>query len=71
MTNPLTRCEARGNFLQPSWPAGQGEGVVLQGVEITDSSGGFWVATYQVERQTDGEWRIVGCALRRLAGMAT
>ena len=59
------------NFLQPSWPAGQGEGVVLQGVEITDSSGGFWVATYQVERQTDGEWRIVGCALRRLTGMAS
>ena len=27
------------NFLQPSWPAGQGEGVVLQGVVITDSSG--------------------------------
>ncbi|NBS93578.1 MAG: DUF4864 domain-containing protein [Betaproteobacteria bacterium] len=27
------------NFLQPSWPAGQGEGVVLQGVEITDSLG--------------------------------
>jgi len=58
-------------FLQPSWPAGQQEGIVLQAVELTDSSGGFWVATYQVERQTDGEWRIVGCALRRLVGMAT
>jgi hypothetical protein len=59
------------NFLQPSWPAGPEEGVILQAVELTDASGGFWVATYQVERQDNGEWRIVGCALRRLVGMAT
>ncbi len=59
------------NFLQPSWPAGPAEGVILQAVELTDASGGFCVATYQVERQSDGEWRIVGCALRRLMGMAT
>ena len=59
------------HFLQPSWPAGRQEGVVLQAVELTDSSGGFWVATYQVERQDSGDWRIVGCTLRRLMGMAT
>ena len=59
------------NFQRPSWPAGPDAGVMLQGVELTDSAGGFWVATYQVERQDSGDWRIVGCALRRLVGMAT
>jgi len=58
-------------FLPPSWPAGPAEGVILQAVELTDASGGYWVATYQVERQDDGAWRIVGCVLRRLSGLAT
>ncbi len=58
-------------FQPASFPAGEDGGVMLQAVEVTDANGGYWVATYQIERQTDGEWRIAGCALRRLVGRAT
>jgi hypothetical protein len=58
-------------FQPTSFPAGESGGVMLQAVEVTDATGGYWMATYQIERQTDGEWRIAGCALRRLIGRAT
>jgi len=58
-------------FQPASFPDPQSADVMLQAVEVTDASGGYWVATYQIERQPDGEWRIAGCALRRLVGRAT
>ncbi|MBU3694968.1 MAG: DUF4864 domain-containing protein, partial [Rhodocyclaceae bacterium] len=58
-------------FQPASFPEGEDGGVMLQSVEITDAGGGYWAAAYQIERQPDGEWRIVGCALRRLMGRAT
>jgi len=59
------------HFQPASFPEGESGDVMLQGVEVTDAGGGYWMATYQIERQADGEWRIAGCALRRLMGRAT
>lgn len=39
-----------------------GEGVV-QPVEVTDRSGGVWLAYYGMQRQADGSWRTSGCHL--------
>ncbi|MEY3974705.1 MAG: hypothetical protein RIS59_1066 [Pseudomonadota bacterium] len=58
-------------FQPASFPDPQSADVMLQAVEVTDANGGYWVANYQIERQPDGEWRIAGCALRRLMGRAT
>ncbi len=58
-------------FQPASFPEGESGDVMLQGVEVTDAGGGYWMATYQIERQPGGEWRIAGCALRRLVGKAT
>jgi len=58
-------------FQPANFPDPQSNDVMLQAVEVTDANGGYWMATYQIERQTDGEWRIAGCALRRLIGRAT
>lgn len=59
------------HFLPATFPDPQSQDVLLQAVEVTDAAGGFWVATYQIERQDDGQWRIAGCALRRMLGRAT
>ncbi len=58
-------------FQPASFPDPGSAEVMLQMVELTDANGGYWIATYQVERQPGGEWRIAGCAMRRLVGRAT
>ena len=47
-------------FLNPEWVEGQ----LVQGVHLTDASGGLWLAVlYQnSERQPDKSWRISGCS---------
>jgi hypothetical protein len=54
-------------FLNPEWVQGQ----LLQGVQLTDSSGGLWLATYRLERQPDKSWRISGCDVQQSSGKMT
>jgi hypothetical protein len=35
----------------------------VQQVQITDRSGGIWLAYYAMQRQRDGSWRTNGCHL--------
>jgi hypothetical protein len=35
----------------------------VQQVQITDRSGGLWLAYYAMQRQRDGTWRTNGCHL--------
>jgi hypothetical protein len=36
---------------------------VVQQVQITDRSGGVWLAYFAMQRQKDGSWRTNGCHL--------
>jgi hypothetical protein len=38
-------------------------GDVVQQVQITDRTGGVWLAYYAMQRQKDGSWRTHGCHL--------
>jgi hypothetical protein len=46
------------------------EGEVMQPVRMIDAQGAAWIALYPMERQADGQWRINGCQLARIAGRA-
>ena len=37
-------------------------------VQLGDADGATWVATYRLERQRDGAWRIKGCDVQRASG---
>ena len=54
-------------FLNPEWVQGQ----LVQGVHLTDSSGGLWLAIYRLERQPDKSWRISGCEVQPSSGKMT
>ena len=54
-------------FLQPLCAQGQH----FQGVQITDADGRLWLASYRLEHEPDGSWRISGCELRRTDGKMT
>ena len=41
---------------------------LVQGVHLTDGAGALWLATYRLERQPDGTWRIAGCGLQPANG---
>ena len=41
---------------------------IVQGVHLGDADGGVWLATYRLERQRDGAWRIKGCDVQRASG---
>jgi hypothetical protein len=41
---------------------------VVQEVQLGDADGATWVATYLLERQRDGAWRIKGCDVQRASG---
>jgi len=43
-------------------------GEVFQRVQITDSSGSSWLATYALNRQKDKSWRITGCVVEQNKG---
>ena len=43
---------------------------VVQPVRMTDVEGHSWIAQYPMQRQADGTWRINGCQLVRLSGVA-
>jgi Domain of unknown function (DUF4864) len=48
-------------------PQGQRDNAVLR-VQMTDSDGDPWLATYSLERQSNATWRITGCVLTEAAG---
>ena len=39
------------------------DGMLLQGVHLTDGQGVLWLALYRMERQRDRSWRISACQL--------
>ena len=41
---------------------------IVQGVHLTDADGALWLATYRLERQRDGAWRIKGCDVQSASG---
>lgn len=47
------------------------EGAIVQPVRLTDAEGRAWLALYPMQRRPDGQWRINGCQLTRLAGRET
>ena len=48
-------------------PQREGEDIV-QGVRLTDAAGALWLATYRLEHQRDGAWRIKGCDVQAASG---
>ena len=44
------------------------DGELYQGVHLTDGAGALWLATYRLERQADGAWRIAGCDVQPATG---
>ena len=54
-------------FLKPEWIDGE----VVLGVQMTDTRGGAWLATYRLERQPDGLFLIGGCELIENEGRYT
>jgi hypothetical protein len=44
------------------------DGDLLQGVHLTDDAGALWLATYRLERQSDGTLRIAGCGVQPATG---
>ena len=41
---------------------------IAQGLTLQDEDGVDWVALYSLQKQSDGEWRITGCTLRKAPG---
>jgi len=39
------------------------ESIVVQKVYLRDQAGQSWLATYQVQRQSDNSWRVNGCTV--------
>ncbi|MEP6740209.1 MAG: DUF4864 domain-containing protein [Caldimonas sp.] len=64
---PVIYRPASVTFLNPEWVQGQ----LVQGVHLTDSSGGLWLALYRLERQPDKSWRISGCEVQQSVGKLT
>ena len=44
------------------------DGELVQAVHLTDGAGALWLATYRLERQRDGSWRIAGCGIQPATG---
>ena len=40
-----------------------GDGDVIQRVQMVDTSGEVWLATYSLQKQKDKSWRITGCTV--------
>ena len=48
-------------------PQGQRDNALLR-VQMTDSEGDPWIATYSLQRQSDATWRISGCVVSGAGG---
>ena len=68
-TYPMVIRPAATVFFQPTRDA---DGNVLQVVQLRDSAGKLWRASYLLARQPDSPWRIAGCVVAPgAAGNAT
>ena len=47
------------------------DGDLVQAVQLDDTAGGQWVATYVLLRQPDKSWRIGGCRVEQRTGLST
>ena len=47
------------------------DGGLVQAVQLDDTDGGQWVATYVLLRQSDKSWRIGGCRVEHRTGLST
>jgi hypothetical protein len=56
---PMVLRPAATAFFQPE----AADGAVMQAVQLRDRDGRAWLATYELQRQPDGRWRINGCAV--------
>ena len=63
---PVVYRPASVTFLQPEFAALE----VVQSVQLTDSQGNAWLATYKMQRQKDKSWRIAGCVVVAERGQA-
>ena len=60
-TYPVVYRPAKVLFLAAKGP----DSAVVQPVRMWDQGSNSWLATYRLERQTDGRWLINGCVLVR------
>jgi hypothetical protein len=67
---PMVLRPAATAFFQPEAADGAGMQVV-QVVQLRDRAGRAWRATYEVQRQTDGHWRINGCVVQADTGKSS
>ena len=49
----------------------QVDGLTIQSVRVTDADDRVWVALYQMQREADGQWRILGCQLLETRSVST
>jgi hypothetical protein len=47
------------------------DGAVVQTVRLTDADDRVWEAVYQLQREADGQWHIVGCQLVETKNVST
>jgi hypothetical protein len=47
------------------------DGTLAQSVLIQDPDGIDWEALYTLERDSEGQWKITGCRLRKAPGVST
>lgn len=62
---PMVHRPATVAFMRPEL---QDTGEVFQRVQLTDSAGAAWLATYALDRQKDKSWRITGCVVEQNKG---
>lgn len=47
------------------------DGLTVLSVRVTDADDRVWVALYQMQREADGQWRILGCQLLETKSVST
>ncbi len=47
------------------------DGAVLQVLQLRDRAGKAWLASYTLQRQPDGRWRINGCVVQADTGKSS
>ena len=64
---PMVLRPAATAFFQPE----AADGSVMQAVQLRGRDGRAWLATYELQRQPDGRWRINGCVVQADTGKSS
>lgn len=64
---PMVLRPAATAFFQPE----ASDGTVLQIVQMRGRDGRAWLASYELQRQPDGRWRINGCTVQADTGKSS